>query len=305
MSTELYKKYRPRGLTKMVGNEWAVAALQQMITQKRVPHTILFSGPSGCGKTTLARILGKELGCSAFDFREMNCASHNGIETIREIERTLHQSTLGGSCRVWLLDECHMLTAQAQNAALTMLETTPNHVYFMLCTTDPQKLIKTVRSRCCDIVVKPLTDAQLVSLLTRVAKREKMQVTAEVNEAIIEVSLGSARNALVHLDTVRNLPESQRLAAISAEADKEEGIALCRAILKGESWRRVGAILKGLTTDPETLRWSVLMYAKAVLLNSGQPRAYRVLCAFEDPFYESKQAGLVRACYEAVVAGED
>ncbi len=130
--TELYKKHRPKEFKKMVGNVSTVQTLVNMIKRDTLPHTILFHGPSGCGKTTLARILKNQLDCSDVDFKELNCSDHRGVDTIREITRTMNMAPTGGKVRIWLLDEVHQMTKDAQNAALKIFEDTPNHVYFLL-----------------------------------------------------------------------------------------------------------------------------------------------------------------------------
>ena len=151
--TELYKRFRPKSLDAVVGNGGTVAALQKFLKKGNLPHTILFKGPSGCGKTTLARILAKELGCGVLDLREYNSADFRGIDTIRDISRIMTNAPAAGNCRVFILDEAHQLSKDAQNAALKILEDTPKHVYFFICTTDPQKLIATIRSRCTEMPV--------------------------------------------------------------------------------------------------------------------------------------------------------
>ena len=136
MSSELYKKYRPSSLKGIIGNEATVRTLANMLERKTLPHTLLLQGPSGCGKTTLARILQAQLSCSEMDF----CRA----ELLRFQRRGHHTGNCktdapcsdGGMARIWLLDEVHQMTKDAQNAALKILEDTPNHVfYFFLCTT--------------------------------------------------------------------------------------------------------------------------------------------------------------------------
>lgn len=115
----LYQAYRPRTFDEVVGNKEAIRTLESFIKRdiSEVPHAFLFSGPSGCGKTTLARILAKKLGCSDANFVEIDSADFRGIDTIREIRRQMRLAPVGGgSCRVWLIDECHKLTGDAQSA---------------------------------------------------------------------------------------------------------------------------------------------------------------------------------------------
>lgn len=303
--SELYKKYRPKTLARMVGNENTINALSNMLKRKKLPRTIMFTGPSGCGKTTLARILRKELKCHDLDFKELNCSDFRGIDTIRTIARTMNLAATGGLCRIWLLDEAHQLSKDAQNAALKILEDTPGHVYFFLCTTDPQKLLKTILTRCCEMPVKALTDSEMEKLLKRIVKRESISLSKDVMETLIDASQGSARSALVSLDKISNLDEDAQEEAIKQiQEEQNEGIVLCKVLMgkKTPTWRTVAKILLNLKGEPESTRWAVLGYARSGLLKgwASQHQAYRVICAFENHFYDSKAAGLARACYESI-----
>ena len=301
MTKELYKKYRPKSLKRVLGNKGTVESLKRMLERETLPHTILFYGPSGCGKTTLARILKRELECSDMDFKEMNCSDLSGKDAVRDIAHRLYLSPTGGDCRIWLLDEVHRLTPDAQNAALKMLEDTPDHVYFFLCTTEPEKLKKAIHTRCCKMPVEPLPRDKMKKLLRIVSKREKIRLTEELLEDIVDASEGSARTCLVILDKLANLPEGQRGEAIaSALEEPEEVIELCRALIKRMPWKTVSKILRGIQTEPESVRWAVLGYAKAVLLKTADSQAYHVISCFENHFYDSKQAGLVAASFESV-----
>ena len=162
MSKELYKKHRPKNLKRVFGQSVAIGTLKPLIEAKQVPHSLLLTGPSGCGKTTLARILVKELKCAKADFMEVNCADFRGIDTVRDIRTRMMQAPIGGDCRVWLIDEAHMLTSAAQTAFLKMLEDTPDHIYFFLATTHPQKLLKTIKTRCTEIKLKEMTAKYLI-----------------------------------------------------------------------------------------------------------------------------------------------
>lgn len=299
--TELYKKHRPRNLNKVLGADSTTSALQNMLEKNTLPHTLLFHGPSGCGKTTLARILKTKLNCHDMDFKEMNCADFRGIDTIREISRLMHLAPTGGKVRVWLLDEVHQLSSAGQHAALKILEDTPSHVYFFLCTTDPQKLLKTIITRCCEMPVRLLTYDELTSLVNRTCKREKVEVSEDVLEEIISGAQGSARMALVLLDKILNLKEDERIEAIQQKmAEENEAIELCRALIKKEDWRKVSKILKNLKGEPESIRYAVMGYARNTLLSGKNEQAYHVIRCFEDNFYDSKAAGLVRASYESI-----
>lgn len=301
MPTELYRRFRPKSLKRMLGNEETVSALRGMLKKGEVPHTLLFSGPSGCGKTTLARIVASELKAHEVDIVEKNCSAERGIDFIRDIQKAMNRAPSGGECRVWILDEVHQLTKEAQNAALKMWEDTPDHVYFFLATTDPQKLLPTIRTRCSDMPVVELSERETTSLVKRVSNKVKIELNKKTLRKLVELSHGSARLALVLLDKIRHIPEAKRLKAMQDRADEENvAIDLCRALIKRAPWKEVGKILRGLKADSEGIRYAVLGYARNTLLSSGSKRAYSILRAFENNTYDTKDAGIAIACFEAL-----
>lgn len=299
----LYIKHRPQSLGEVIGNEALVNSLKSLLQREEgIPHSFLFTGPSGCGKTTVGRILANELGCSPEDFKEIDSADFRGIDSVREIRKQARFSPINGPCRVWLLDEVHKMTNDAQNALLKALEDTPSHVYFILCTTDPQKLLKTIKTRCSPYEVESLDSRQLVKLIRQTAKSEGKSIPKDVRQQIAKDSLGSARQALVLLDKIIDLPEDEMLAAAEKSAEEEsEVIELCRILMNPKcNWKNVSKVLKGINQEPESVRRAVLGYFSAVLLNSGKPIAAHVIECFQDHFYDSGKAGLVLSCFQAV-----
>ena len=200
----LHLKYRPKNFSEFVGNPGTVEALETVLAKPKneIPHAFLFCGPSGCGKTTLARIVKNELGCSNEDFIEIDSGDFRGIDTIRDIRQNMVFRPLSGGIRVWLLDECHQLSKDAQNAFLKALEDTPEHVYFLLATTEPEKLLKTIRTRCARFDVHPLSERMMVRHLRKITEKEGKKVPNEVLSQIASDSLGSVRQALVILDKI-------------------------------------------------------------------------------------------------------
>ena len=146
----LHIVYRPDKFEEVIGNKITVKTIQNKIHGIEPPHAILLHGPSGCGKTTLGRIISSELGCkiNSNDFNELDIAQLTGVDTAREIRQNMSFLPMESKCRVWLLDEFHKASTSFQNAMLKALEDAPRHVYFILCTTDPEKIIKTVQTRC-------------------------------------------------------------------------------------------------------------------------------------------------------------
>lgn len=296
----LYHKYRPNRLEDIVGNVDTVTTLDNMLTKpEHTPHAILFTGPSGCGKTTIGRIVANRLGVTGQDFIEVDSADFRGIDTIRDIRRNSSFKPINSKRRVWLIDECHKLTNDAQNALLKILEDTPQHAYFVLCTTEPQKLIKTIRSRCSVFELKLLNDREMRTLLRNIVLAEQETVTNIVYDTIITTAAGAPRTALQLLDQVLNTTTEQREAvAKKTNQQQAESIELCRALIKRTPWSAVRTLLTGLKDqEVENIRRHVLAYAQTVLLNGENDTAALVIEEFMEPMYNTGFAGLVYACY--------
>ena len=301
----LYHKYRPRTLRKFLGNEAVVRSLDEVLNRdwSTIPHSFLFHGPTGCGKTTLARIIARRLGCKGADYKEIDSADFRGIDTIRSIRKNLHFAPLESKCRIWVLDECHQLSVDAQNALLKALEDTPSHVYFVLCTTEPQKLLATIRGRCHEYELSPLTEAETERLLRRVMKREKIKVPDEVVEQIVIDSMGHPRNALQLLDKVLGIPESEMLKVVEQEAARQLGVVdLCRSLLRKESWKKLTSKIAKVREgggNPESIRISMFNYFGAILSKESNEEVAVIMEALSEPVYVLGWAGLVFRLYTA------
>lgn len=200
---------------------------------------------------------------------------------------------------------CHRLTSDAQASLLKLLEDPPGHVYFMLATTDPSKLLETIRTRCTEVAVKAITDGDLRNLVVEVAGKESVEIQETVLDKIVELAGGSGRKALVLLHQVIGLEvEEDRLEALESARGKEQAIELARALLGKKPWSEVSALLKGIPDDPEGLRRMIFSYAGSVLLNGGKaPRAAFLMEEFRDPFFDAGTARgmLTLACYRTTV----
>jgi DNA polymerase-3 subunit gamma/tau len=299
----LYQKHRPERLEELFGNSTVVGSLQNMLEHpETIPHSFLLSGETGCGKTTVGRILAKELGSFGGDFREVDSADFRGIDTVRRMISQSQYRPMESGCIVWLIDECHKMTSDAQSAILKILEDTPKHVYFILCTTDPQKLLPTIRNRCIHYEMKPLDDTNMMRLLRKVVKAENASMGRDVYNQIIQDSLGHPRSALQILDVVLRLdPEEQIEGATKAAENVSQSIDLCRLLIDGSGWKRVAEVLRGLKDEqPESIRRHVLGYCQAILLKGDNPRAGLVMEEMIEPFYNTGYPGLVFACYSIV-----
>lgn len=305
--TELYKKYRPTKLKNVVGQVAAVDQIETFLKDDSVPHTILFTGPSGCGKTTLARILVKELKCGKVDFIEHNAAKMRGIDDIRSIENRMHASPIDGDCRIWLIDECHQLTGAAQDSFLKALEDTPEHVYFFLATTDPQKLKKTIKTRCTEVKVQEMSYCAMQLMIKHVTKKEDIKLRSETTEKIISIAQGSARKGLVLLNSIMGVKLLKKQIAVLDSGDTEaKAIEVARLLMnKKTQWPEMGKLLKDLKAggeDPEGIRRMILGYMASVTLNSQQQgqRCSDIFETFRDNYYDTNFSGLVFNCFEIV-----
>ena len=296
----LYHRYRPQTLEDIVGNVATVAAVQADFTKKDKPHAVLLHGPTGTGKTTIGRIIARMLNCTDSDFHEVDSADFRGIDTIRDIRRSSTFKSMTGDSRVWLLDETHKLSSDAQSALLKALEDPPPHVYYILCTTDPQKLLPTIRGRCAQYQLTVLNDKEMFRLLRKIVKEENEQLEEEVYDQIIIDAQGHPRNALQILDQVLGVDEALRLETAQRTGERQSAtIELCRALLNHERWKKVAEILSGLKDEePETVRRGVLGYCNAVLLKGENDRAAIIMDELIEPTFNSGFPMLTWACYK-------
>lgn len=297
--TELYRRYRPTTFKEMVGQDEAVKTLTSMVKRNQIPHALLMIGNSGVGKTSIARILKSKLNCSDNDFNEINSAESRGIDTVREIKQSMNLAPLGGDCRIYLLDEFHKSTSDAMSAMLKLLEDCPDHVYFMLATTDPQKLLPTIRTRCTTIALKPLDDSKLKELLTSVLQKEGKKVSDAVLSKIVDNSNGSPRKALVILDSVIHLTnEEEQINAILSTDSERVAFNLAQKLMDYKStWKDISSLINELKEEPETIRRVILGYASAVVLKSGNKRGVAMIESFRDHYYDCGKAGLISSCW--------
>ena len=198
MQEALYRKYRPDNLKKLVGQPDAVSLIEKQIKSNNLSHAYLFSGPRGVGKTSLARIIATTLGCDpVFDITEIDAASHNKVDDIRELNDSINFiASSPGKKRVFILDEVHMLSNAASNAFLKTLEEPPEHVIFILATTEPERVLETIKSRTTHIAFKRIGNDKIINTLNEIGKNEKIKINDDVLSYIANQSDGSLRDAI-------------------------------------------------------------------------------------------------------------
>jgi DNA polymerase III gamma/tau subunit len=302
---EYYKTYRPKDLDTFVGDKIKKQVIG--LFDKGYPHaTLLTSTAPGTGKTTLARIIADGLDCAKSAYIEIDSVESSGVDFVRELRETIHYPPLDGDIKVYLFDEVHRASQTAQDCLLKCLEECPKHVYFILATTEAEKLLPALKSRCVHLTLEGLSRDEIAKkVLYPVAKAEKLNVTKEVLLAIGENCKGSARNALTMLERVATLEPDQQMAEIAlTDATMPTDIReLCKALLAGKPFDQCIAYTKNIVEEPEKVRRCVIGYMNSVLINSGKQRAYEIIRCFEKNYFDTAKVGLTVSIYEATSEG--
>src|SRR2546427_897998 len=252
------RKYRPQRFEDVVGQEHVTQTLSHAIEQKRIAHAYLFCGPRGTGKTTIARIFAKCLNSTAgpkvdFDEKDPKCqeiaegrsldvleidgASNNGVEQVRELRETCKYAPASSRFKIYIIDEVHMLSTAAFNALLKTLEEPPEHVKFMFATTDPEKVLPTIMSRCQRFDLRRIPAALIAKHLGEIAKLEKVKIEPAALYAIARGAEGAMRDAESTLDQLISFCgdkiEEADVLSMFGLAAQGQVIELSRALLAG------------------------------------------------------------------------
>ena len=343
----LYRRYRPRRFSEVRGQEHVVGALRNAVNNQTEGHAYLFSGPRGTGKTSTARILAKALNCEnlqggepccectpcqdmeagrSFDLFELDAASNNGVDAIRDlIERTAVGSP--GRTKVYILDEVHMLSPGASNALLKTLEEPPDHVRFVLATTDPQKVLPTIRSRTQHYEFQLLSAQELETYVRWINNDADLDVDDGAIAWVVRQGRGSARDTLSALDQVvaaggvvtRVEPVEQLFVALAEHDSGVAVAAVAEALAQGHDPRVLGKAFLDALRDTFLLSLGVdvphLMAEDATHLGSwakrlGTPLLTRAMEAVGAALVDMRQAADPRVPLEVALvrltsAGDD
>jgi DNA polymerase-3 subunit gamma/tau len=244
----LYRKYRPQKFKDVLGQEHVVKALQGALKEEHIAHAYLFFGSRGTGKTSIARIFAREIGASDNDIHEIDAASYNSVEDIRQLREEVNILPFESRTKVYILDETHMLSKAAWNAFLKTLEEPPAHAVFILATTELEKVPETVQSRCQVFTFKKPSQGVLREMVKKVAKAEGFALEQSAADLIALLADGSFRDAhgilqkiiagsddkevsVAEVETVTGAPRGElvnRVISAVAKKDLEAGLAALR-----------------------------------------------------------------------------
>ncbi|NOY65116.1 MAG: DNA polymerase III subunit gamma/tau [Nitrospirae bacterium] len=308
----LARKWRPKNLDELVGQETISRILKNAIQQDRVAHAYLFSGPRGVGKTSTARILAKSLNCvdgptvspcevcpsckaitegHSVDVMEIDGASNNSVDDIRTLREGVKYAPSSGRFKIYIIDEVHMLSQSAFNALLKTLEEPPSHVIFILATTTPHKVPVTVLSRCQHLPFRRISPESMRVQLKRIVQAEGIEITDEALDMIIKASDGGMRDALTLLDQIHSFTDritEQDIRDILGLSDVDLVVELSRAIIRSDR-KKVFEIVQSLYnrgTDFKTFMQDLLALFRELLVAKVTGRIQGNISANETAFIQ-------------------
>ena len=305
-TTALYRKYRPNTFKEVQDQDHIVSVLEGAIAKKTIPHALLFCGGRGTGKTTLARIFAHEIGTSDVDMYEIDAASNRGIDDIRELREAVHTLPYESERKVYIIDEVHMLTKEAFNALLKTLEEPPAHVVFILATTEEEKLLDTITSRCQVFHFRSPSRSVLAKVVTNVAKKEGFKLEKNAADLIAIAADGSFRDALgvtqkVIMASGDEIGSVDEVAAIIGAPRSAILAQLVGALSEKNTEAAIAAIADAVEShaDMKLFVRLLLERVRAVVLLRNAPAREAALLA---PFGESDQDQLKQLAGEATSA---
>lgn len=310
----LHVALRPTTFDEVIGQDPVVKSLQALLKGKDTPHAFLFTGPSGCGKTTLARILAREIGVSEAGVVEIDAATHSGIEAMREVVKMARYQALGDSPRkLFVVDECHALSKATWQSLLLAVEEPPPHAYWALCTTEADKVPKTILTRCHAYELRAVGKSLLEDYLALVNADQRLGCSDEVVAYVAARAEGSVRQALVYLSAARGCETREEAHGLLAGFEENpELLELVRRLVSGKGdtrWATVMGTLSKLDEAPESVRIVIVNYLGAALLKERDERKVAryltVLDAFAEPYRAAeKQAPLLLSIGRVLYQGD-
>ncbi len=329
----LYRTYRPMTFDEVAGQEHIVKTIKNALATNKLAHAYLFAGPRGTGKTTMAKLLAKALNCDEGvghqcnqckncvainegthpDVIEIDAASNNGVDDVRDLIDKVKYGTILGRYKIYIIDEVHMMTTSAFNALLKTLEEPPANVIFILCTTEPHKVLPTILSRCQRYDFTKLSDEEISNRLIEVLEKENVVYNKEAVDLIVSLADGGMRDALSILDQVlaysNNTLNPNDILSIFSLETKEEKLALLRDIASGNlnsllqrvnHYFKKGTDIKRLTDDILTILKDLLIFFTTGNASLMQSLTYQEAVGMKPYIREDKVMDYIDAFMDVV-----